>query len=90
MRPHKLIAVITCLVILGCASLPLVAWGEDAEVLTLKRDLLAERIVRLQTTLQLMQRDFAAIQAEIPKLKAEMDALTAKLKAMEPAPKEKK
>jgi len=68
-------------------SLPLIAKGEDTkEVLTLKRDLTAEKILRIQTQLQLMQQSFAEGQEALKQLKVELDGLNAKLKAMEPKP----
>jgi len=72
-------------------SLPLFAMGEDnKEVLTLKRDLAQERVLRLQAQLSLMQQQFKDGQEYLQVITKELNDLNAKLKAMEPKKEEPK
>lgn len=72
-------------------SLPLFAMGEDSkEVLTLKRDLAQERILRIQSQLSLMQQQFSEGQKYLNEQQKELNDLNIKLKAMEPKVEEKK
>lgn len=59
--------------------------AEDSkEVLTLKRDLAQERVLRLQSQLSLMQQQFAEGQKYLQETQKELTELSAKLTAMEP------
>ncbi len=83
------------IVIIGMIFLPLPSplpvWGDDSkEVLTLKRDLAQERILRLQSQLSLMQSQFAEGQKYLQETQKELKDLEAQLKAMEPKVEEKK
>ena len=75
-------------------SLPLFAMGEDSkEVLTLKRDLAQEKVVRIQSQLALMQQQFAEGQKVLADTQKLLKDLDGKLSAMEPKadkPKEAK
>lgn len=91
-----LVVAIAWVLMMGGITAQVVLGAEDSkETITLKRDLLVEKILRLQTAAELMKRDFAAIQVEIPKLQEELKKIQARLDAMnkpvdkEPA-KEKK
>lgn len=70
--------------------MPLFAMGEDSkdtkEVLTLKRDLVQERVMRIQAQLSLIQQQFTEGQKYLQETQKELKELDAKLKAMEPKP----
>ena len=73
------------LVALAILFFPLVAMSQDSkEVLTLKRDLAQERIVRVQTQMTLMQQQFKEGQQVLQASQKELEELNGKLKAMEP------
>ena len=83
-----LVAVILLAMVL---SLPLFAMGEDSkEILTLKRDLAQERVLRLQSQLSLMQQQFNEGQTYLKEVTKELNDLNATLKAMEPKKEEPK
>lgn len=83
-----LVVLIAWVLVMGGITAQTVLGAEDSkETLTLKRDLLVERIMRMQTAMELMKRDFASMQQAIPKLQEELKAIQGKLEAME-KPKE--
>lgn len=66
-------------------SISTLVMGEDTkEVLTLKRDLAQERVLRVQAQLSVLQQQFADGQKYLKETQKELDDLNAKLKAMEP------
>ncbi|MFH1740283.1 MAG: hypothetical protein ABIH23_14840 [bacterium] len=78
------------ILILGFILSPFVVMGQDAkEILALKRDLVQEKIVRIQTQLELMKIKYQEGQAAVKALQTELKDLDDKLKTME-EPKETK
>jgi len=69
-----------CLVVL----LVVFAYAQDSkEVLTLKRDLAQERVVRIKTELELMKSQYKEGQEALKATSAELDRLNQALKAMD-------
>ena len=64
-------------------------YAEDSkEVLILKQQILSERIMRIQTQLQLLQRQFKDGQELLKTTQQEFEAVTNQLKALEPKKEE--
>ena len=73
------------LIVGWCIAMPFVARGEDnLEVLKLKREVVAEKLVRLQTTMELLKRDFAACRTEVERLQKSFADLNAQINKLEP------
>ena len=73
------------LIALAILFSPLAAMSEDSkEVIILKRDLVQERILRVQMHLTLMQQQFKEGKQILQVTQKELDELNGKLKAMEP------
>lgn len=88
---RKLVMVIMAMAMLMVVSLPFTVMGEDSkEVLTLKRDLAQERVLRIQSQLSLMQSQFKEGQEYLQVVTKELNDLNAQLKAMEPKKEEPK
>ena len=77
------------LLFLWCASLPLVknVWGEEPkEVLTLKRDLQAERVARIQAQMQLLSDRYALLAMELDASQRVLEELNKRLGVEPPKP----
>ena len=72
------------LVALAILFFPLAAMSEDSmEIITLKRDLALERIVRVQTQMVLLQQQFKDGQQVLQASQKELEELNGKLEARE-------
>ena len=58
---------------------------DNLEMLTLKRDLIQERVMRVQAELNLMRSQFAAGQEALKDLNKELEAANSAVKAAAPA-----
>ena len=82
---RKILAAL-CMVLL----LSVFAYAQDSkEVLTLKRDLAQERVVRIKTELELMKVQYREGQEALKATSAELEKLNQALKAMDVDVKEK-
>ena len=79
----KLIAIAVMIGLMMSVS-TLVMGDDSKEVLTLRRDLAQERVLRIQSQLSLMQQQFADGQKYLQEVTKELKELNDKLKAMEP------
>ena len=70
--------------LLVALAIPSLAMGEDSkEVLTLKRDLAAERVLRLSAELELIRSRFQKWQEALVDAKAELNVLNSRLLKIE-------
>jgi len=81
---RKLLAALCLVFLLGTS-----AYSDDQEILTLKRDLIQERVLRIRTELELMKSQYKEGQEALKTAATELEKLNVSLKALEPA-KEKK
>ena len=78
----KLIAIAVMIGLMMSVS-TLVMGDDSKEVLTLRRDLAQERVLRIQSQLSLMQQQFVDGQKYLQEVTKELKELNDKLKAME-------
>ena len=78
----KLIAIAVMIGLMMSVS-TLVMGDDSKEVLTLRRDLAQERVLRIQSQLSLMQQQFVDGQKYLQEVTKELKELYDKLKAME-------
>ena len=80
---RKALLLVICLLLLSSPAFA----QESKETLTLKRDLMQERVARIQSQLELMRIQFREGQEAQKVATKELDAINAALKAMESAEK---
>lgn len=74
-----------CLAILMFLIIPVFAFAQETEeVLTLKRDLTQEKMLRLDVQYQLLGAQMNATKAQYQRLKVELDAYNVELEKMKP------
>lgn len=79
--------VLVMLLVLG----PLGVFAQDnKEVLTLKRDLIQERILRVKAEMVVLKSQYQNGQAQLQEMAQELEGLNIKLKALDPEPEKKK
>lgn len=76
-----------CLVLAMLLVLSPLALAQDSkEVLTLKRDLVQERVLRVQAELVILKTQFQNGQIQLQAMAKELEGLNASLKALDPKP----
>jgi len=80
----------TILIMAMLLMFPLAAFAQDSkEVLTLKRDLVQERILRVQAEMVILKTQYQNGQVQLQVLTKDLEGLNASLKALEPELKPK-
>ncbi len=81
MRPMKILALVICVMIMVVPSVVLAV--DSKEVLTLKRDLTNERVLRMTTQRKLMQLNWVEIEKALPILREQLKQYNQQLETME-------
>lgn len=77
----------TVLVLAMLLMFSLAAFAQDSkEVLTLKRDLIQERVLRVQAEMVILKTQYQNGQVQLQAMAKELEGLNASLKALEPTP----
>jgi len=86
-----LVVILGLITIFWCMTMVIVevSYGADAseETLTLKRDLLAERAVRIQSQMQVLQQQYAILQVELERTRKALDIAQKELDSKFPSVK---
>ena len=85
------VTVLGLFIIMWCTALAIVGtvYGADVseETLTLKRDLLAERAVRIQSQMQVLQQQYVVLQVELERTRKALDIAQKELDSKFPSVK---
>ena len=86
-----LVVILGLITVFWCMAMVIVevSYGADAseETLTLKRDLLAERAVRIQSQMQVLQQQYAILQVELERTRKALDIAQKELDSKFPSVK---
>ena len=86
-----LVVILGLITVFWCMAMVIVevSYGADAseETLTLKRDLLAERAVRIQSQMQVLQQQYAVLQVDLERTRKALDIAQKELDSKFPSVK---
>jgi len=86
-----LVVILGLITVFWCMAMVIVevSYGADAseETLTLKRDLLAERAVRIQSQMQVLQQQYAILQVDLERTRKALDIAQKELDSKFPSTK---